>query len=118
MTRQDDTFLDDILAQARSQQPTPSQDLIARVLADAAAEQAAILTPIAAPVSRGQRFFDILGGWTGFGGLITAGMAGIWIGLAPQVPLESLAAGEAVDTIALNLWPEDSLFDVSVETDG
>ncbi|MEX0287356.1 MAG: hypothetical protein AB3N23_22340 [Paracoccaceae bacterium] len=85
MTDKRDTFetLDELFAEARD--PEPSDQLIDRVLADAAEVQAGFedeALPFHAP-SLFAQVREALGGWAGLGGLATACAAGLWIGIAP-----------------------------------
>jgi hypothetical protein len=74
--------LDELFAQAAQTPEAVSDDLMARVLADALAAQP-VPAPIAQPVrpSFWSRLLDGLGGWPSFAGLTTAAVAGIWIGV-------------------------------------
>ncbi|MEM7596993.1 MAG: hypothetical protein AAF382_04790 [Pseudomonadota bacterium] len=78
----------------------PSDDLMARVMADADAVQAQILTPLPkARVSALSRVMDVIGGWPTLAGMATAGMAGVWIGVAQPAALlegsQALLYGDA-----------------------
>ncbi|MGR3436497.1 MAG: hypothetical protein ACU0CO_16690 [Shimia sp.] len=79
--------LDALLAEMEAEAPV-SEALTARLLADAAAVQPS--TPAAA-APRPMRLRRVLGGWPTLGGLVAAGLAGVWIGAAPPPPLEGLA---------------------------
>ena len=61
--------------------PRPSDDLVARVLADAAAVQAA---PADRPAPRPARpgFWEAIGGWVAISGLAVASAAGVAIGVS------------------------------------
>lgn len=80
--------LDALFHTARTHQPEMSEGLMAAILDDAARVQD--LHP-AAPVFEFRpeqnnvftRLFATLGGGFGLGGLVCAGMVGVWIGLAP-----------------------------------
>jgi len=89
MTERDltDRELDGILAEMRLE--TVPDDLMARVLADAAAELPRPAPAVAPPRKRrtpwhfaGQLRAQ-LGGWAGMGGLAAACATGVWIGFAP-----------------------------------
>ena len=86
--------LEDFFQAARDTAPVPSAALLARVLADAAAQQPA---PVAAP-RRGiwRRLSGAVGGWPALAGLATATLAGVWIGYA---------APGAVGDLAISAWP-------------
>lgn len=105
--RDRDPLEPDFLAlKARSTQP--GEDLMARVLADADAAQVAMsaprLTPRLAPRDPlSARFFAVIGGWPSMVGLATAGLAGVWIGVAQPAALvagsEALIYGDATVTL-------------------
>lgn len=103
-----DRALDALFATARQEPPVPSADLLARVLADAEAVQAARQsTRQAAQVPRSPRpapmaarlggawrgLLDAVGGWGGVGGLVAAGAAGLWIGFSGTGMLGAASAG-------------------------
>ncbi|WP_072793703.1 hypothetical protein [Cognatishimia maritima] len=76
-----DDALDALFAEAADFAPTPSDALMARVLADAEAFQPAAAEPMARRSQRSWRvFLDVIGGWQGAGGLVAATLAGVWIG--------------------------------------
>lgn len=96
MTDMTDRELDALFEAARTEAPLPSGDVMARILADAEAEQAraqivvAPTTPARA-VPRWRQLVSALGGWPAVAGLATATVAGIWIGANPPVTIESTA---------------------------
>ena len=98
-----DNLLDDLFAEAKSDTAMiPSDDFMARVLADAETLQPEVV-PIAAPVKpRGllQSLFDTIGGWQGTGGLVAATMASVWIGFsgAENLTVDGLQAMVSGDT--------------------
>lgn len=78
--------LETFFAAARADPPAPSQALLARIADEGRALQPRErprVTPVA-PVPRGgfRTVLDSLGGWPVLGGLMTAGCAGLWLGLA------------------------------------
>ena len=87
--------LDALFAQARVTPPRPSDDLQARIVADALAAQAAFAEPVAAPVPERvgilQRFAATFGGWPALSGMATACVLGVWIGAAPPAFLPDAA---------------------------
>lgn len=86
-----DDDLDDLFAGARKG-PQPSPALMARILADAVAEQP---RPAARPAPVRFTFRALiaaLGGMGAMAGLATAAVAGVWIGLAPPTAVGDLAA--------------------------
>jgi hypothetical protein len=88
-----DANLDRLFADLAERTPAPSEALLARVLDDAMAarpapgetRRAGVLATILAAV----------GGWKGAGGLVTAGLVGLWVGIAPP---------GALSTEAQTLW--------------
>jgi len=120
MTNPNDDMLEDILAQARGLTPTPSRDLMARVMADADALQPA---PAPAAVSAGRlgiwaRMMDAIGGWPAVSGLAAATIAGIWVGVAPPSSVEDLAASMVGDEVSISLFSTELMLDAGVLTDG
>jgi len=92
-----DAALDEIFAAARAREPGPSGALMARILADAEAAQDARFetarpTAVARP-SRWARFVEGLGGWGSLAGLVTATMAGVWLGFVSPDQLNTLSGG-------------------------
>lgn len=108
MTDRNDDMLDDIFAQARAVAPTPSDDLIARVMAGATLPKPA-LHP-APRRSLGQQVLDLLGGWTAVSGLVTATCAGVWIGVAPPSSVQDYTATYFGDEISVSIFSEDAIF--------
>lgn len=92
---EDQLMLDTFFAAGRAAAPEPSDALMARIMADAAAVQAAAATPAPAETTRGRDRFGLLGafmaalgGWPAMAGLASAAVAGIWIGAAqPDVAM-------------------------------
>lgn len=96
--RDDDRMLEAFFAEARQVPPEPSADLLARVLADADAVRAARPAPAMAPSAPPPRgawhgLLDLLGGWGGVGGLVAAGLTGLWIGFSGTGILGAASAG-------------------------
>lgn len=91
-----DDDLDDLFAVARGTVPQPSAALMARILADAVAEQPRPATrpvPRLVPVRFSLRaLIAALGGMGAMAGLATAAVAGVWIGLTPPTVVDDLAA--------------------------
>lgn len=93
----DEKELDQIFATARESRPTPSADLMARVLADAFDTQPAPTAPTlqSAPSQNSvlQSLLGLvqaLGGKGGLAGLCTAAIAGVWIGYSGTSGLDWL----------------------------
>jgi len=86
--RQDAAMVEALLAQARAEVSEPQPAFLARVMEDALDVQAGFAAPATAPLSpkpaRGagimQALRSVFGGWGTMGGLVTAGLAGLWIG--------------------------------------
>ena len=91
MTDPIDNDLDAIFGAARGQSAMPSDDLMARVLADANALQPeAKGVPVAEPAKTS--FWDLFGGWPALSGVAAAGVAGLWLGLAPTAAIETVTS--------------------------
>lgn len=98
-TKNTDKELEPFFAAGREVAPIPSEELLARVLADARAEQPGpdFLAGDARPRTGWLgRLAQAVGGWPAVAGLATATVAGLWIGYA--------APGQ-VDTLAAQIWP-------------
>lgn len=80
---------DALLREVAAQTPLPDDALMARVLADAARIQ---MAPVVAAPGRFAQLREMMGGWPGMGGLALAGIAGLWVGVAPPAGVETLAA--------------------------
>ncbi len=83
-TPKEDKLLEPYFQAARSARPEVSDDLMARVLADAAAV-APHDAPLPKRASRPGLFAQILegiGGWPSLAGLVTATAAGLWFGFS------------------------------------
>lgn len=117
MTDPDDRMLDDLFAQARAQTPQPGDALMARVLADAAAQSAPGVRQATQP-GFWARLSDTLGGWPALGGLAAATVAGVWVGIAPPASVEDLAASLIGDTVSVTLLSPDTIFDAGDFADG
>jgi hypothetical protein len=102
------------LARAEAAKPAP-EALMARILADAAREAVPLAPPARAAqprIGRLAALFAALGGWPAVGGLATAGVAGLWLGLSPPAAVEALGGwfGTA-DASAGVLLPDDYFSD-------
>jgi hypothetical protein len=98
MSRIDQTEagLDALLAEMRMSAAEPSADLLARVLTDAdvvASEQERPAAVRRAVPARRAGFMSALGGWGGLGGMLTATLAGVWIGFSGVAQAAGQAAG-------------------------
>lgn len=93
MNDRQDEDLEALFAAARAAAPQPSAALLARVVADAYAEQpAGRADPGPIPTAGGafRRWFAGLGGGPVWAGLASVAVAGIWIGFAQPAPVSSL----------------------------
>lgn len=110
-----DKELDPFFAAARgAARPVPSDDLMARVLADAyAAQPVAVPAASAPPARRGlwDMLTDVFGGVGGLAGLGTAAVAGVWLGYADPVGLDWLT-GTLLPALSdeVQLLQADTLF--------
>ena len=75
-----DQDLDQLFARARDERPALPDALAVRIETDAEAVRLSRLARPSRPLW--QRAFDGIGGWTGFGGLVAASAAGVWIGFS------------------------------------
>lgn len=120
-TQPDDDGLEDFFEAARRMAPSPSDALMARVLADAlAAQPVAAPRPVPRPVPRPGAWAQLreaLGGWPALGGLATAGVMGLAIGIAAPADLVDLATAvldQGTDTYLVDLMPELD-FDIAMD---
>lgn len=105
---QDRDDLDDLFATARVSRPVPSDALMARVLADALAEQpkAARTVPLAAvpPAGLWSRVVGLFGGVGALAGIGSAAAAGLFIGYVQPAGLSVLddaVLGTPLETVEL-----------------
>jgi len=112
-----DDLLDALLADARRQTADHSAALMARVVADADAAMPVIAAPEPAQ-SWGASFFAMFGGWPALSGVAAAGIAGLWVGLAPPAGVESLLSVVMGTTTDVSILPDFDGFDWSETLDG
>jgi hypothetical protein len=127
-----DGAIERLLAEMRADPPEPSAALLARVMDDAMAAAEATAMPIAAPVAapvaaprravrsgRGASVWSraaiALGGWGSVGGMLTATVAGLWIGFSGAAASDTLSAvwPRAAELGSVELLP--GLFDIVSE---
>lgn len=95
----DDRLLDGLFAEARAAAPRPGPALTARVLADARGElgrRRPAVRRAAAPAGPGALLAALVAGFGGRGalaGMVAAGAAGLWIGLAAPGPVAAALPG-------------------------
>lgn len=119
MTNPNDEFLDDVFAQARTEKVPPHEDLMARVLGDAAAVQSGFAAaPQVAQAGLWARLMEAIGGWPAVSGLAAATVAGVWIGVAPPSSVEGFTAGLIGDEVSVSLLPTSFTFETEALADG
>ena len=92
--KHDDFGLGAYFGAGRKTAKMPSGDLIARVLADAEAQQPKASTPAsAAQTGLFATLWSAIGGWPTLAGMATAMLVGVWIGISPPAGLEQIATG-------------------------
>lgn len=94
MNKSDDEIFDALMAEARASDVNVSDDFMARVLSDAEVLQSnpGVADLEIAPASMWSQFMSVIGGWPALGGVAAAGVAGLWLGLAPTATLDGFAA--------------------------
>ncbi len=112
--------LDELFAQARAADVVPSDDLMARVLAEAALVQSETVRVDVRPpaVRRLTWLHDLIGGWPAWGGVVAAGLTGLWVGVAPPASVEGFAATLIGTTQAVTFLPETDLTLFEESSDG
>jgi hypothetical protein len=103
-----DPGLDALLDEARSLRAEPGPDLMARILADAAAHQPGRVAPVLAAPAR-LSWLALLGGWPALGSLAASALAGLWIGLAPPTALASAVTGLWGEGVSLPVGLDDGI---------
>ena len=120
MTDPTEKMLDDLLGHARAREALPSDDLIARVLADAATVQnAADWGPVPTP-AKGvwANLMEAIGGWPALSGLAAATVAGIWVGVAPPAMVSDVTAAVIGDEVTVSFVSESDLLSFEGLIDG
>ena len=120
MTDRDPDDLEVLFAQARRTEAAVTDDLMARVLADAARVQPTAARQVPHRPSAGPLVWlrDAIGGWPAWGGVIAAGLTGLWVGVAPPAAIESLAADVIGTTQAVTFLPDADLSLFEEASDG
>jgi hypothetical protein len=116
MTDPTQTDLDELLAQAARQKPNVPTDLMARVMIDAARFQPKL--PTAPHQGFWASILDVIGGWPAVGGLAMAGVTGLWIGVAPPVGFDAIAATVLGSPETIDLFGGDMLSNFTEGLDG
>ena len=109
MTDPSDTELNDLFDSIKVQKPLPSDDLMARVLADADALQPEPQV-ISNPRSSQPRasLWDMIGGWPALTGVAAAGVAGLWLGIAPPTSIDQWTASILGNTTSVSFLLDDT----------
>ena len=110
--KKQDQALDLLFAAAKADDPIPSADLMARIMADAVDAQKPIVASIATPARRGfaQTLSDVFGGWAGASTLVACVGLGVVVGfVSPDVVLSYLPGAE--------LEQSDDLFGLYIESE-
>ena len=118
MTNPNDDMLDNLFAQARAVTAVPSDDLVARVLADAGSVQPPVTPVSARRLGLWFRMSEAIGGWPAVSGLAAATIAGVWVGVAPPASIEDLTATFIGDEVSISLFSTDLAFDAGELIDG
>lgn len=105
--------LDALLSDVREADvPLPSKELMARIAADAEAVRG---FDAVVPSSGWRVWLDALGGWPAFGGLATAGIAGLWIGVSPPAAIDDVYASVFGETVLVEMLPAAGLLGMEVD---
>jgi hypothetical protein len=101
--------LDALFAEAR-QDAVPPQHLMDAIVADAAVIRA---VDVVEPPQPGlwEQMLDALGGWPSLSGLVTATVAGIYIGFVDPTVLETVGFGESLEASTDLMFGDDVFFD-------
>ncbi|MFD1911517.1 dihydroorotate dehydrogenase [Halodurantibacterium flavum] len=110
--REDATSLDPFFAAMKTRTPAPGEDLMARILADADRLQPAppAFAPRRSLRPRWREALSAFGGWQAVTGLVTATVAGLWLGLSPPAAVAGLAEGLWSQPVALELTDQYEIF--------
>jgi hypothetical protein len=109
-TDREDLALERLFQSARSG-PEPSDDLSARILADASRVATAPSSVPAARAGLVSRLLALVGGWPAAAGMATAAAAGVWLGFSSPDLIDGYVGA---DSVALG----DFMPDVSVVAEG
>lgn len=94
--------------------PEVSDALMARVLADA--EDTGVVAQDLAARAGWRDWIAVLGGWPAMGGLVAAGVTGLWIGAAPTGMVSDVMTDMLGETLTVDLLPQ--LDDFGLEAEG
>jgi hypothetical protein len=110
-----DFDLDELFDAARSDAGPIGDPLTNRILTDAARVQAAWAMRRKEPAGFAQQIGAAFGGWMGVGGLVSAGLVGIWLGFAPLEGVPDLAMIWTGETTEIGFFPADDLVTAMLE---
>ena len=117
MGRDGEALVDALLHEARAELTTPRPAFLARVMEDALEVQAGFVPPAAAasPAREAARATGVMqalrsvfGSWGTMGGLVTAGLTGLWIGFIGSEQMGTLTStywGSSENLGTVNLLP-------------
>ncbi|WP_099826353.1 dihydroorotate dehydrogenase [Oceaniglobus indicus] len=103
-----DAGLDALFENARRSAPAMSDDLFARIMADAVAATPARVAA-ARRVSPWGRVLGALGGWPSLAGLSAAALAGVWIGIAQPAAFIAVQSGLGFEGAAVASYELEDL---------
>ncbi|OCX64556.1 hypothetical protein BFP70_11005 [Thioclava sp. SK-1] len=107
---EDDIFLEPYFGAGRRQQPEPDTAFLGRILADAEANLMSGCRTVAqrpaAKIDLRQLFASIFGGWLPVGGMVSAGLAGVWIGFLGDVTMQSYLGAAPATASTVHLMPD------------
>lgn len=105
--------LDTLFLTTRAQPAVAGDDLMARIMADAARLQPKplVIATKAPPPKPG--WFASLGGWPALGGLLAASATGFWIGVTPPEGLATWATGYLGTADTVSLAPSGDYYGLS-----
>lgn len=109
-TTWDDAALDALFADvARDGDVAPGEAFLSKLIDDAEALQPGLAVAggaiAEAPARRAGLYgwISALGGWPALGGVAAAGVAGLWVGLAPPEIVDSAIAGLVGESVTIDL---------------
>lgn len=116
MNKSENDMIDGLFLEVRAQSPAVTDDLMARVLADAA--DLLVLPIVTSKRNHWFTFMELIGGWPSMGGLAIACVTGIWIGVEPPASVVTLTADLIGSPIFIDLLSDTSDYFAESFTDG